>query len=96
MSTIIMATTPTCTRCRHIARYLTKRGVAFENISVADCAELHELVTALGYKQAPVFLRLDTDAPADAPLFRGVPVAEHTATYEPKRIRTWAEVQLAA
>ncbi|WP_369054473.1 glutaredoxin-like protein NrdH [Kineococcus terrestris] len=51
---ITVYSTPSCVQCRMTYRALDSKGLPYEVVDVTADERAHELVTSLGYVQAPV------------------------------------------
>ena len=54
--TVILYSKPACVQCDATKRALDKQGVAYTIIDLSEDAAAMELVTGLGYRQAPVVI----------------------------------------
>lgn len=54
MSNITVYSLPSCVQCESTKRYLTKNGVEFSEVDLAEDAASMEFVKSLGYRSAPV------------------------------------------
>lgn len=53
---VTLVSAPGCQPCRLTKRFLTDRGIAFQERNVADDPEALDLVKNLGYQSAPVVI----------------------------------------
>lgn len=59
MSNITVYSLPSCVQCESTKRYLTKNGVEFSEVDLAEDAASMEFVKSLGYSSAPVVVTGD-------------------------------------
>lgn len=57
--TIIVYSKPACVQCTATTRALTARGIDFDLVDLTEDDAAMELVTGLGYRQAPVVVAGD-------------------------------------
>lgn len=56
---VVLYTMPSCVQCDATKKYLDKFNIEFSAIDISTNAEAYELVSSLGYKQAPVVIADD-------------------------------------
>jgi glutaredoxin-like protein NrdH len=50
---------PSCAQCDMTKKFLTKQGVAFEEVNIAEDPAAHAMIQELGYTSAPVVVVSD-------------------------------------
>lgn len=53
---VTVYTMPDCVQCEMTKKVLTRDGVEFLTVDISTNSEAYELITSLGYKQAPVVI----------------------------------------
>jgi glutaredoxin-like protein NrdH len=53
---VTVYTMPDCVQCEMTKKVLTRDGVEFSTVDISTNSEAYELITSLGYKQAPVVI----------------------------------------
>jgi glutaredoxin-like protein NrdH len=59
MMSIVLYTMPDCVQCDATKKYLDKDNVKYSVVDISTNKEAYELVSSLGYKQAPVVVKGD-------------------------------------
>ena len=56
---VIVYSNPNCVQCEQTKRFLTLKGIEFEEKMIADSPEIMPLIQEKGYKAAPVVVAGD-------------------------------------
>ena len=59
MTSIVLYTMPDCAKCDATKKYLDKDNINYSTVDISSSKEAYELVSSLGYKQAPVVVAGD-------------------------------------
>ena len=59
MTSIVLYTMPDCVKCDATKKYLDKDNINYSTVDISLSKEAYELVSSLGYKQAPVIIAGD-------------------------------------
>jgi len=59
MTSVVLYTMPDCPQCYATKRYLEKDSIEYSMIDISTDEKAFELVSSLGYKQAPVVVAGD-------------------------------------
>lgn len=97
---IVMAKTPTCTRCPAIEKLLDGAGIEFQIADISVEKDVQTvLVDVLGRSESPVFLHV-SDAPDAEPCVDGAvidagTVIEVSSFYDRRLLLKWQDADLA-
>lgn len=51
---VVVYTMPNCVQCDRTKKYLETKDITYSTVDISKSKEAYELVSSLGYKQAPV------------------------------------------
>jgi len=60
MTSVVLYTMPNCPQCNATKKYLERDRIEYSTVDISTDEKAYELVSSLGYKQAPVVVAGDT------------------------------------